>query len=226
VLSLPRQLDRAQQIDLVRGWCQAEFVSQGFVVDVAIHKSKNGMNPHAHVLVTTRPVMVDGFGKKPDTAGKFNGRGAAGFGVKEQLIQWRESWCHAENAALEKANRPERADHRSLKARGIDQIPEPKIGVEGTAVGRRGREPHPRRFKFVRWVKLVNEAKPFLRNLKEWGRTLAHPSRSRWLQRSADYLAQFGEKAGHVLHETKDKWTMLIDSQRANAQKSGQDLNR
>ncbi len=106
VLSLPRQLDRAQQIELVRNWCLSEFVSKGFVVDLAIHKSKSGQNPHAHVLVTTRPVTVDGFGKKPDTAGKFNGRGAAGFGAKEQLVQWRESWCHAENTALEKAGRP------------------------------------------------------------------------------------------------------------------------
>jgi ATP-dependent exoDNAse (exonuclease V) alpha subunit len=226
VLSLPRQLDRAQQIELVRDWCAAEFVSKGFVVDLTIHKSKSGQNPHAHVLVTTRPVTVDGFGKKPDTAGKFNGRGAAGFGAKDDLLNWRESWCAAENSALEKAGRPERADHRSLKARGIDQIPEPKIGVEATAMQRRGLDPDPRRHQFARWVKLMNEARPLLRNLKEFGRTLGKTSRSHWLQRSADYLAEFGEKAGRVLHDAKDKWTMLVDSQRANAQKSGPDLEK
>jgi ATP-dependent exoDNAse (exonuclease V) alpha subunit len=226
VLSLPRQLDRAQQIELVRDWCAAEFVSKGFVVDLAIHKSKSGLNPHAHVLVTTRPVTVDGFGKKPDTAGKFNGRGAAGYGVKDDLMNWRESWCNAENSALEKAGRPERADHRSLKARGIDKIPEPKIGVEATAMQRRGLDLDPRRHQFVRWVKMLNEARPHIRNLKAFGRTLAKPSRSLWLQRSADYLSQFGEKAGRVLHDAKDKWTMMVDSQRANVQKSGPDLER
>ncbi len=72
----------------------------------------------------------------------------------------------------------------------------------------------------------MNEARPLLRNLKEFGRTLAKPSRSHWLQHSADYLAQFGEKAGRVLHDAKDKWTMLVDSQRANVQKSGPDLEK
>src|ERR1700689_4563597 len=56
IAALPRELSREQQIDLVRGWCQEEFIKKGFVVDFAIHKSKNGKNPHTHVLVTTRPV--------------------------------------------------------------------------------------------------------------------------------------------------------------------------
>jgi hypothetical protein len=73
---------------------------------------------------------------------------------------------------------------------------------------------------------MLNESRPHLRNLKAFGRTLVKPSRSLWLQRSADYLAEFGEKAGKVLHEAKDKWTMMVDSQRANAQKSGPDLER
>jgi ATP-dependent exoDNAse (exonuclease V) alpha subunit len=226
VLSLPRQLDRTQQIELVRDWCAAEFVSAGFVVDFALHKSKTGQNPHAHVLVTMRPVTADGFGKKPDTAGKFNGRGAAGFGAKTELVQWRESWCNAENTALEKAGRPERADHRSLKARGIDKIPEPKIGAEASAMKRRGVNDDPKRFQLVRWVKMLNEARPFLRNLKELGRTIAKPSRSLWLQRSADYLAEFGERAGRVLHETKDRWAMRIDARRDKPGQSGPDLDR
>jgi ATP-dependent exoDNAse (exonuclease V) alpha subunit len=226
VLSLPRQLDRAQQIELVRDWCQSEFVSKGFVVDLAVHKSKSGQNPHAHVLVTTRPVTVDGFGKKPDTAGKFNGRGAAGFGAKEQLVQWRESWCHAENSALEKAGRPERADHRSLKARGIDKAPEPKIGVEATAKKRRGLDPDPPRFQLRRLIKMENEVRKHLNHWR-WREQHGHATRrSLWLVKSARLLSEFGEKAARLVHGVKDKWTMLVDSQRASQQKSGPDLGR
>lgn len=91
---------------------------------------------------------------------------------------------------------------------------------------RRGVNDDPERFQLARWVKMLNEAKPFLRNLKELGRTIAKPSRSLWLQRSADYLAQFGERAGRVLHETKDRWAMMIDARRDKPEKSGPDLER
>ena len=40
VASLPRGLNREQQIELVRGWCESEFTSKGLVVDLAVHKSK------------------------------------------------------------------------------------------------------------------------------------------------------------------------------------------
>ena len=64
------------------------------------------------------------------------------------------------NTALEKAGREERVDRRSLKARGIEQIPEPKIGVAATAMKRLGVEADPKRFQDVRAVKLLNEVMP------------------------------------------------------------------
>src|SRR5580692_4968950 len=105
---------REQQIELVRGWCDAEFVGKGFVVDFSLHKSKTGINPHAHVLVTTRPVQGEGFGKKPSMAGKFNGRGSVGLQGKSELVAWRESYARHENTALERAGSSARVDHRSL----------------------------------------------------------------------------------------------------------------
>ena len=95
ILALPVELDHEQHIDLVRAWCQEEIVSQGFVVDFAVHKSWNGENPHAHVLQTLRPVDAnapEGFGRKPDMTGKFTGRGQVGPGAKADLADWRKSW--------------------------------------------------------------------------------------------------------------------------------------
>jgi ATP-dependent exoDNAse (exonuclease V) alpha subunit len=224
IASLPRGLNREQQIELIRGWCQTEFVDKGFVVDLAVHKSKGGRNPHAHVLVTMRPVTADGFGKKPDTAGKFNGRGSAGFGAKGELVNWRESWCKAENAALEKAGRPERADHRSLRDRGLYQIPQPKIGPAATAMQRKGIEKDTQRHQLVRQVQVENEALPFMRRVQRRGTTMAlnaKRSRALWLEKSASFLSRFGEKAGRLIQDVREKWSNFLDSRRQNFDKAG-----
>ncbi len=52
-------------------------------------------------------------------------------------VKQRQSWADAVNAALEKAGRDERVDHRSLKDRGMDALPQPKIGVAATAMKRK-----------------------------------------------------------------------------------------
>jgi len=221
IASLPRVLTREQQIELIKAWCKDELVSKGFVADLAVHKSKNGQNPHAHILVTMRPVAGDGFGKKPDTAGKFNGRGAAGIGAKDELVAWRESYEKYENAALEKAGRPERVDCRSLKDRGIDRIPEPKMGVDATAMKRRGIDAE--RFQEVRQVKVLNDVMPMLRAIQKHGHILAKCSRTLSLARASMFLSHVREGAGRFVQGIKDKWTMLVDSQRENRQQSGPD---
>src|SRR5579871_2269306 len=73
IISLPVELDEKQQVEAAKTWLQSEFVDKGAVVDLTVHRSKDGKNPHAHALVTLRPVEGEGFGKKPDTTGKFNG---------------------------------------------------------------------------------------------------------------------------------------------------------
>jgi ATP-dependent exoDNAse (exonuclease V) alpha subunit len=213
VASLPRGLNREQQIELVRGWCDSEFTSKGLVVDLAVHKSKNGLNPHAHILCPLRPISEAGFGKKPDTAGKFNGRGAAGLAglaAKNELDGWRESWEKHVNAALEKAGRPERVDRRSLKAQGIDKIPEPKIGVAATAMKRRGIEADPKRFQDVRVVKLLNEALPMFRNIQKQARKLNQTGHALWLERSKNFLSSLHKS--RMFQNIHDKWAGLIHS--------------
>lgn len=210
IASLPRGLNREQQIELVRGWCDSEFTSKGLVVDLAVHKSKNGLNPHAHILCPMRPITADGFGKKADTAGKFNGRGAAGLAAKNELDGWRASWEKHVNAALEKAGREERVDRRSLKARGIEKIPEPKIGVAATAMKRRGVEADPKRFQDVRAVKLLNEVTPLFRNIQKQARKMNQTGHALWLERSKHFLASL-QKSG-VFQNFHDKWQWLKHS--------------
>jgi ATP-dependent exoDNAse (exonuclease V) alpha subunit len=210
IASLPRGLNREQQIELVRGWCDSAFTSKGLVVDLAVHKSKNGLNPHAHILCPLRPISEAGFGKKPDTAGKFNGRGAAGLAAKTELDGWRASWEKHVNTALEKAGREERVDRRSLKARGIEQIPEPKIGVAATAMKRRGVEADPKRFQDVRAVKLLNEVLPMFRNIQKQARKMNQTGHALWLERSKNFLSSL--QKSRMFQNFHDKWAGLIRS--------------
>jgi ATP-dependent exoDNAse (exonuclease V) alpha subunit len=142
VLAVPKELDAKQQMECAVGWAQKELVGKGMVAEVSLHNPKSGKNPHVHILTTLRAIDGEGFSaKKPRE-----------WNEKAQLHDWRESWCKAENDALEKAGRPERVDHRSLKERGIDQIPEPKIGPTATAMKRRGEDSE--RFQLWRRIKL------------------------------------------------------------------------
>ena len=57
-IALPIELDRETNERIVREYCMEQFVSEGMVADYAIHW-KDG-NPHAHILLTTRPFKEDG----------------------------------------------------------------------------------------------------------------------------------------------------------------------
>jgi ATP-dependent exoDNAse (exonuclease V) alpha subunit len=211
IASLPRGLNREQQIELVRGWCRSEFTDKGLVVDLAVHKSKGGKNPHAHILTTMRPITPDGFGKKPDMTGKFNGRGAAGIGAKSDLDNWRESWEKHVNSALEKAGREERVDRRSLKDRGVDRAPEPKIGVAATAMKRRGIDGDPRRFQEVRWTKTLNAARPFIRVITKGEGMPVVGNGPTWWERSYSVAMRVAKELADTVRGT---WRMMLDAQR------------
>ena len=59
-IALPRELSKPEQIELIRGYVQKEFVEQGMIADVAIHRDDQE-NPHAHVMLTTREISEEGF---------------------------------------------------------------------------------------------------------------------------------------------------------------------
>ena len=59
IAALPRELDRQEQIELIRAFIQEQFVSDGMCADVAIHDTDR-QNPHAHILLTVRPLDEQG----------------------------------------------------------------------------------------------------------------------------------------------------------------------
>ena len=59
VVALPIELNQEQQISLIEKFVQEQFVADGMCADVAIHDTA-GHNPHAHILLTVRPLNEQG----------------------------------------------------------------------------------------------------------------------------------------------------------------------
>lgn len=156
LLSLPHELTIEQRRDLVRDFVTTEFVAQGMIADVAIHapdRQGDERNYHAHVLLTMRELVPNGFGNK-----------VREWNATEQLEAWRAHWADAVNGHLEKHGHAERVDHRSLADQGIDREPEPKQGPVATEMEREDRPSHAGDDR--RAVQARNEARAALK--AEW----------------------------------------------------------
>ena len=132
VVALPHELDKHQRVQLVRDYVTRNFTSRGMVADVALHEPEPGGNPknfHAHILLTMREVTPDGLSSHKQRA----------WNEQSLALEWREDWARTANKHLERAGRPERIDHRSNEARGIDREPQPKLGPLAHQMEKHGR---------------------------------------------------------------------------------------
>ena len=153
-VALPIELDREQQIQLVRNYVQKNFVSVGMCADIAIHDKKTG-NPHAHIMLTMRPLEQSGeWGAKSKKEyildkngqritlknGSFKSRkiDTVDWNNKEKSEMWREAWADSVNRSLAEQGIQEKVDHRSYERQGIEQIPSIHMGVSATQMERRG----------------------------------------------------------------------------------------
>ena len=59
VVALPIELNCEEQIALLQEFIQEQFVADGMCADAAIHDT-DGHNPHAHILLTVRPLDEQG----------------------------------------------------------------------------------------------------------------------------------------------------------------------
>ena len=56
-VALPIEMSRSEQIQAVQRYVREKFVSAGMCADWALHDKGDG-NPHAHIMLTTRPITV------------------------------------------------------------------------------------------------------------------------------------------------------------------------
>jgi ATP-dependent exoDNAse (exonuclease V) alpha subunit len=135
ILTLPRNLDLEQHKEVVREFVKTNLTSKGLVADFAIHSpeaSDGDRNPHAHVMYTLRPVEDGKFGKK------LSGYQSGLLDSKQCLQQMRHSYESILNHASEKTDSEIHFDLRSLKDKGIERQPQPKIGPKVTYLEKRG----------------------------------------------------------------------------------------
>jgi len=139
-IALPRELNPAQRLKLVRQYVVDMFVSDNMIADISIHDDGKNHNPHAHVMLALRQVTAWGFKRVKTRA----------WNSKNALNYWREQWSVYANLALQKAGHKTTIDHRTLKSQGVKRQPTIHEGVAA-------REMAAKRFKpFRSGVRSVN----------------------------------------------------------------------
>ena len=185
-IALPVELSREEQTRLVREYCSSQFVSKGMIADFNLHDTGGG-NPHAHILLTMRPLdekgawlpkskkeyVLDENGEKirlPSGRYKTRKVDLMDWNNRENAEVWRRAWADLANEYLEKNNRPERIDHRSYERQGIDQIPTVHVGVSATQMEKKGIVTE--RGELNRSINAANrilrEIRRLVRGLKDW----------------------------------------------------------
>ena len=155
-LALPTELNHEQNIALVRKLVQELFVDKGMCADVAFH-DKGGGNPHAHILLTMRPLTPDGkWGDKSrleyilDADGnripaRQKGRWktrkvyTTDWDDRGNAERWRAAAADAINEALREAGFTQGfVDPRSYADQGVQRIPMVHEGPDARAMEKRG----------------------------------------------------------------------------------------
>ena len=174
-VALPVELSEDEQKELLTKYVQENFVYEGMVADVAIHRDHPD-NPHAHVMLTNRPFNPDGtWGLKSkrenilDENGNKTYTGNSRFprsrkvwlvdwDKKEKINQWRHNWAVSVNQVLEQKNIPDRISEKSFIEQGIDDTPMQHEGINSKRYERK---------EFNQQVKNYRKAKASYKNNQE-----------------------------------------------------------
>lgn len=179
-VALPHELDRETQIKIVRDYVQENFVKAGMCADIALHDKGDG-NPHAHIMLTTRPIdengkwgakekkvyALDSNGEKIPVIDENTGKqklGArnrklwqrvvadtTGWNAKENVEKWRAAWAKECNRYL---SQEQAIDHRSFQRQGIERVPTIHEGTAAREIEKRTGESH--KVKKNREIKEIN----------------------------------------------------------------------
>lgn len=135
LLGLPNDFSNEQQLELTKEYVQENFVDEGMVADVSIHRDEEN-NPHAHILLTVRGFNENGEWEKRkskrvpslDQEGNFvlNEKGwkvtksvkLNDWDKKEKLIEWRANWSEKLNEKSNEFGKDKTYSHESYEKQG------------------------------------------------------------------------------------------------------------
>jgi len=138
-VALPVELNEKEQLELTKEYVQKNFVDEGMVADVSIHRD-NETNPHFHVMLTMRPFNENGeWGAKskriiltdeegntlyyPNGDKKSRKQRTTDWDSREKLNDWRKNWADLTNKYLERKGIAERISEKSYAELGIQKEP-------------------------------------------------------------------------------------------------------
>ena len=185
-IALPVELSGEEQTRLVREYCSSQFVSKGMIADFNLHDTGGG-NPHAHILLTMRPLdekgawlpkskkeyVLDENGERirlPSGRYKTRKVDLVDWNNRENAEVWRRAWADLANEYLEKNNRPERIDHRSHAERGMDELPTVHMGVAASQMEKKGVATDKGEInRMIRKTnRIIREIRGYIDELREW----------------------------------------------------------
>ena len=163
-VALPIEFSREEQIEVVREYIKKNFTDKGMIADWSLHDKSDG-NPHAHILLTMRPLksngewgakrkdsyILDDNGNKIPVIDKATGKqkiGARGRKMWERISvpstdwndqtkaeEWRKSWADICNEHLKGRAH---IDHRSYVRQGKEQLPMLHESYAARKIAKRG----------------------------------------------------------------------------------------
>ena len=123
-IALPREFDAELWMRLIREYTKSNFTQNRLAVVAAMHtgepklgdKLMDDSNPHAHLLVLTRPLDESGF----------------------QPTKLKSRWMNSVDALERCGYHDRRVSHESLASQGIDRAPTIHMGAKASALRRKG----------------------------------------------------------------------------------------
>ena len=117
---------------LLRSYVNDNFVKEGMIADIALHAPSDKNDDrhfHAHIMLTTREIGADGFGKKDRS-----------WNDVKKLEAWRERYAKAVNDALSAKGITAFIDHRTYEERGLDYDATNPLGAHNHVLERFGKQ--------------------------------------------------------------------------------------
>ena len=158
VVALPKELTHFHNVLLIQQFCTEQFVDKGMIADIAVHDKGDG-NPHAHILLTMRPVAENGrwlpkcrmvydldeHGQKQKTANgnwKCHKEQTVDWDDRGNASVWRNEWEQLVNRYYEKLGHTERVSLHSFADRQMDELPTVHMGPAASRMEKRGVRTH------------------------------------------------------------------------------------
>ena len=93
IVALPTELTLDENIAMLERFIKEQFVSDGMCADVGIHDT-DGHNPHAHIMLTVRPLKADGTWQAKTEKEYLCIRGSEekAFTASEFLLAQKDGW--------------------------------------------------------------------------------------------------------------------------------------